>query len=94
MYVLFINNRPVGVSEENLFDPASPRYREFQELTRSKGMSWPDNHRMRARSGTYDFTVTKTRLFATHESFDTRFYDLVFWLSGQDTKRDVLKHFV
>jgi hypothetical protein len=94
MYVMFINDRPVAVSEKNLFDSSSQRYREFQELASKRGMTWPDKHRMESGSTHYDLTFTQTKLFATHESFDTRFYDLMFWLGGQDTGRDVLKNFV
>jgi len=93
MFVMFINDRPVAVSETNLFDSSGARYREFQEMTKSKGMTWPDMHRMKSGSGSYDFTFTQTKLFTTHESFDTRYYDLMFWLSGQDVKRDILKGF-
>ena len=93
MYVMFINERPVAVSDKNLFDQSSERYREFQDMTSKRGMSWPDRHRMRTKTSNYDFTFTQTRLFTTHESFDTRYYDLMFWLSGQDTGRDVTKNF-
>lgn len=93
MFVMFINDRPVAVSETNLFDPGSARYRDFRAATEKRGMQWSGAHRMRAGSTDYDFTTSQTKLFATHENFDTRFYDLVFWLSGQDTGRDVLKSF-
>jgi hypothetical protein len=91
---MFINERPVAVSETNLFDPGSDRYMQLKEMTVAKGHTWSDNHRMRTKSATYDFTTTQTKLFTTHEGFDTRFYDLMFWLSGQETRRDVLKNFV
>ncbi len=93
MYVMFINERPVAVSDTNLFDATSERYKRMKEMTEEKGYTWSDNHRMRSKSGTYDFTFTRTKLFITHESFDTRFYDLMFWLSGQEVRRDFLKSF-
>lgn len=93
MFVMFINERPVAVAEKNLFDPKSERYARFREMTTERGMTWPDGHRMETDASSYDFTFTQTRLFTTHESFDTRFYDLMYWLGGQDSGRDVTKGF-
>ena len=91
MFVHFINGKPVAISETNLFNKDNLRYLEFKSMTQKKGFEWSSDFTF-ARNNSYSLTVSQTRLFTTHENFDTNYYDLIHWLSGKDERRDITKN--
>lgn len=93
MFVLFINEKPVAISETNLFDIKNNKYLEFKEMMQNKGFEWNNNYSLQVENKNYEFTNNQTKLFTTHENFDNRFYDLIQWLAGTDNKRDITKNF-
>jgi hypothetical protein len=90
MFVHFINNKPVGIAEINLF--SSERFSEFRNMLSRKGLQWENNFKV-VDENTFEFTVSQTKLFTSHENFDTKYYDLINWLSGDNTNRDITKNF-
>jgi hypothetical protein len=90
MFVHFINNKPVGIAEINLF--SSERFSEFRNMLSKKGLQWENNFKV-VDNNTFEFTVSQTKLFTSHENFDTKYYDLINWLSGDNTNRDITKNF-
>lgn len=90
MFVHFINNKPVGIAEINLF--SSERFSEFRNMLSRKGLQWENNFKV-VDNNTFEFTVSQTKLFTSHENFDTKYYDLINWLSGDNTNRDITKNF-
>ncbi len=90
MFVHFINNKPVGIAETNLF--SGQRFQEFRDMLLKKGLKWENNFRV-VNKGNYEFTVSQTKLFTSHENFDTNYYDLINWLSGVNDNRDITKNF-
>ena len=93
MFVHFINEKPVAISEVNLFRVENDKYLDFKNLMQEKGFTWIDNFTLKSESNTYEFSISQTKLFTTHENFDNNFYDLIYWLSGIDNRRDITKNF-
>ena len=93
MFVHFINEKPVAISEQNLFKTENEKFVEFKNLMQSKGFKWVDSYTLETKSQIYEFSILKTSLFTTHENFDNQFYDLIYWLSGIDNRRDITKNF-
>lgn len=93
MFVHFINEKPVAISEYNLFSEGNSKYSDFRKLLENKGFTWLDNFTVKSENNVWEFTVNQTKLFTTHENFDNQFYDLIYWLSGVDNRRDITKNF-
>lgn len=93
MFVHFINEKPVAISERNLFQIENDKFLEFKNMMQSKGFSWIDDYTLDTKNQVYEFSILKTKLFTTHENFDNQFYDLIYWLSGIDNRRDITKNF-
>lgn len=93
MWIHFINDKPVAIGETNLFDPSTERFKSFKKQVENKGFEWINDFTFETRSQSFSFTVTKTKLFTSHENFDVRFYDLINWLNGEDHGRNILKNF-
>lgn len=88
MFVHFINNKPVAIGEVNLFQENNNRFIEFKNKLTTQGMKWETSYRVVGKMS-YDFTISQTKLFTSHENFDTRYYDLIHWLSGVDNNRNI-----
>jgi hypothetical protein len=92
MFVHFINDKPVAIAETKLFDSNNPKYLSFQEMLKKKGFQWEGNFKV-SNESEYNFTILPTKLFTSHENFDTKFYDLINWLAGVEHNRDITKNF-
>lgn len=90
MFVHFINSKPVGIAETNLFK--NDNFQIFRDKLEEKGLVW-DNLFKVTGDNIYEFTVSQTKLFTSHENFDTRYYDFIQWLSGIENNRDITSSF-
>jgi hypothetical protein len=92
MFVHFINDKPVAIAETKLFDTKNERYLQFQEILKKKGFQWEGDFKV-SKESEWELAIFQTKLFTSHENFDTKFYDLINWLAGVEHNRDITKNF-